>query len=41
MKEKSEPEALALLGEDDFKNINNNQWITEAENSTTIKIHQV
>jgi len=31
----------AIGGEDDFKNINNNQWITEAENSTTIKIHQV
>jgi radical SAM protein with 4Fe4S-binding SPASM domain len=31
----------AIGGEDDFININNNQWITEAENSTTIKIHQV
>ena len=31
----------AIGGEDDFVNINNNQWITEAENSTTIKIHQV
>jgi len=31
----------AIGGEDDFKNINNNQWITEAEKSATIKIHQV
>ena len=31
----------SIGGEEDFKNINNNQWITEPEHSTTIKIHQV
>jgi radical SAM protein with 4Fe4S-binding SPASM domain len=31
----------SIGGEEDFKNLNNNQWITEPEHSTTIKIHQV
>lgn len=31
----------AIGGEKDFTNLKNNQWITEEENSSTIKIHQV